>query len=262
LVNQTNSVEAYFDLGGGVLANAGTFPSSLQQFCFTKQPPVILSHWDFDHWSSANRDTSSLNSTWIAPRQSVGPSHAALMASIMKTGRLLLLPAGFPAAWRGQLFLERCTGSGRNHSGIALTLSEMPAGGGEKMLFPGDARYSCLPSYSSQQSYLSAVVPHHGADMRNRTVPYCPKQSQSRLVYSFGAGNTFSHPRMITRQDHDAAGWRDPLVTPGAPSYEVRETAYRIPSPRGHVLLGWNTHLTPPPLPCGAAFCQLQARQL
>jgi len=130
------------------------------------------------------------------------------------------------------------------------------------MLFPGDARYSCLPSYSSQQSYLSAVVPHHGADMRNRTVPYCPKQSQSRLVYSFGAGNTFSHPRMITRQDHDAAGWRDPLVTPGAPSYEVRETAYRIPSPRGHVLLGWNTHLTPPPLPCGAAFCQLQARQL
>jgi hypothetical protein len=42
------SVKAYFDLGGGVNGNAMTFPSALTHFCFTAQPPIILSHWDFD----------------------------------------------------------------------------------------------------------------------------------------------------------------------------------------------------------------------
>lgn len=44
LCNGGGLVEAYFDLGGGVLANAATFPSSLAGFCFTQKPPIILSH--------------------------------------------------------------------------------------------------------------------------------------------------------------------------------------------------------------------------
>jgi hypothetical protein len=256
------TVETYFDFGGGILANAGTFPSALTSFCFTSQPPIILSHWDFDHWSSANRDARSLAMTWIAPRQPVGPSHVALMTSITSAGKLLLLPRGFPAKWRGPIYLELCTGSGRNHSGIALTLSEKSNGAGELMLFPGDARYPCLGSFPPKQNYLSAVAPHHGADMRNRTVPTCPKRAPSRLVYSFGAGNTFSHPRLNTRQNHDGSGWRDPHITLGASSYEVRETAHRLSGSLGHVLLGWNTHAAAPPLPCSGLNCQLKAHQL
>jgi hypothetical protein len=263
LCNSGGSVEAYFDLGGGVLANAGTFSPALTSFCFTSPPPIVLSHWDFDHWSSVNRDTRALTMKWIAPRQRVGPSHLALMTSIMSSGRLLLVPPGSPAKWRGQLFLELCTGRGRNHSGIALTLSEKPNGVGERMLFPGDARYPCLPSFPPTQPYLSVVAPHHGADMRNRTVPSCPRLPPSRLVYSYGPGNTFSHPRRITRKDHGAAGWHDPSIT-SATTYEVRETANRTTHPLGHVLLGWKTRGTPPPLPCAGAKtpCQLQAQQL
>jgi hypothetical protein len=262
LCNGRGSVEAYFDLGGGVLANAATFPSTLKNFCFTRNPPIILSHWDFDHWSSANRDTNALARTWLAPRQSVGPTHVALMTSIMSSGKLLLAPPGLATKWRGQLQLEFCNGSGRNHSGIALTLSEKPNGVGEQMLFPGDARYPCLPSLSSKQNYLSAVAPHHGADMKNRTVTTCLGLNPSRLVYSFGAGNTFSHPRYVTRVDHNGAGWHDPVIAAGAAHYEVRETANRGSSSLGHVLLGWKRHGTAPTLPCFGLQCQLKVQQL
>jgi hypothetical protein len=262
--NSGKSVEAYVDLGGGVTRNAFTFPSTLKNFCFTNKPPVILTHWDFDHWSSAHRDANSLNSTWIAPRQPVGPTHKALMASIMKSGTLHLLARTFPSGWRNQLYLEHCTGKGRNHSGLALTLSEKPNGAGEHMLFPGDARYDYIPSFASAKQYLSAVAPHHGADMKKRIAPTCPSLPASRLVYSFGNGNSFHHPRLVTRTDHDKQGWRDPNVILGATAYEVRETANRLRWPLGHVLLGWKTYGTPPLLPCGSATlsCQLQAQQL
>lgn len=263
LCNGNGSVVTYFDLGGGVLANAGTFPSSLTNFCFTQQSPIILSHWDFDHWSSASRDANSLRRTWFAPKQTVGPTHVALMTSIMTSGKLLLVPPGFTAKWRGQVYLERCTGKDRNHSGVALTLSEQANGGGKQMLFPGDARYTYIPSFPNPTTshYLSVVVPHHGGDMRSRTMSLCPSLTASRLVYSYGTGNTFSHPRHITRMDHQTAGWHDPYIF-ASPPHEVRETTSRGTGAFGHVLLGWKSHPKLPPLQCSGTSCQLQAQQL
>ena len=46
----------YFDFGGSALGNWRSFPEPLNQFCMTANPPVVLSHWDWDHWSSALRD--------------------------------------------------------------------------------------------------------------------------------------------------------------------------------------------------------------
>jgi hypothetical protein len=257
-------VKAYFDLGGGVLANVRTFPTALTRFCFTQQPPIILSHWDFDHWSSANRDRQSHSMTWIAPRQSVGPTHVALMTMIVQAGRLLLVPPGSPPRRYGQVYLELCTGRSRNGSGFALTLSEQANGAGQQMLFPGDARYTFIPSFPNPPTnrYLSVVVPHHGGDMTSNIVPICPQGAASRLVYSHGRGNTFRHPRPVTRIDHAASGWRDPLITPGTPVHEIRETVNRGTSGLGHVLLGWQTHAITPPLPCGGGYCRLQAQQL
>lgn len=45
-------VACYFDFGGGVAGNTKTFPKNLVRFCQCNTPPIILSHWDHDHWSS------------------------------------------------------------------------------------------------------------------------------------------------------------------------------------------------------------------
>jgi hypothetical protein len=60
----------YFDLGGAVNGNLGTFPPELRRFCFSTHPPVVLSHWDWDHWSSASRGGRDVESTGV-PRANV-----------------------------------------------------------------------------------------------------------------------------------------------------------------------------------------------
>ncbi len=268
-------VACYCDLGGGVMGNRKTFPAALSAFCFERQPAVILTHWDFDHWSSANLTggQASWSSTWIAPRQRpLGVSHHTLMRQIRRHGKLLLIPASFTSGWRGRFHLERCTGRGRNHSGLAVTLSERSNGSGQTMLFPGDACYDHIPSFKGS-AYLSVVAPHHGGDMKSSTTPPAPPSSSSRLVYSFGIGNTFSHPRNITRSNHHHAGWRDPKAkgvrVRGA--HEVRDTEDRTSVGLGHVLLDWSMAATLPSTCCrnlkcacrvAGNSCDLQAQQL
>ena len=96
----------YFDFGGGVLANRRTFPAGLTQFCFSYEPPIVLSHWDWDHWSSANRDTRAYARTWILPRQGVkglGAVHRTFLARLLQHGTVLVWPVGSAVASRRRL---------------------------------------------------------------------------------------------------------------------------------------------------------------
>jgi hypothetical protein len=244
------------------MGNRKTFPSALGQFCFELQPPIILTHWDFDHWSSANLSggKASWHSTWIAPRQHpVGPTHHTLMRQIRKFGTLLLVPKARKvsiSAWRGRFLLERCTGSGRNHSGFAVTLSQKSLGKGRKILFPGDASYNYIQSFSGS-SYVSVIAPHHGADMKNRMTPPAPPDTASRLVYSYGNNNTFKHPRKVTRKIHHIAGWLDLKATKGIKGpHKARNTADRNASGLGHVVLNWSKRSTLSSLCCQSSVCR------
>ena len=253
-------VRCYVDLGGGSGPNNHTFPTALKSFCFTVSPPIILTHWDEDHWSSGVRDRRALARHWIAPRQHLGVKQVAFIAAIITAGgRVIFVDAGMPAIQIGQLYLELCTGRGRNHSGISVTLCEAVDIAPRRMLFPGDADYRYIPSVRNQD-YLSVVVPHHGSALKPKSVPpLSPQQPESRLVYSYGPNNTYHHPTDGTRKAHHNAGWRDFEVQP--PGVEVRETADRGSSGLGHVLLGWKVHVLPPPLPCGSQ-CHLRAQQI
>jgi hypothetical protein len=203
-----------------------------------------------------------LCSEWIVPRQILTPTHVALLADIAKAGgSVMFLPSNFSGRWFGQIHLELCTGSGRNHSGIALTLSEQPNGAGQKILMPGDADYRYIPSFTGGTQYLSVVVPHHGAKGKGGTPPTCPGAAASRLVYSYGLGNSYRHPHRDTRHTHDAKGWNNPTLGKPLPC-KVRETANRSAKGLGHVLLGWNAPFNPPPLLFISIRCQLETRQL
>lgn len=259
----------YADIGGGVTRNRHTFPAALTHFCTCTKAPIVLSHWDWDHWASAGRgqNKSLRTHTWIAPMQkAVGPSHLSFAQAIQSKGKLLLWARGTQSPiTSGSLTLERCTAAGRNHSGIALIV-DGPVGK-NPILFPGDARYGAIPS--GLGAYDSVVVPHHGADMNYRSTPASPGAGHSRAIYSYGPGNTFtggtgtvSHPAWITRTDHDSRGWSDSKVSAVLP-WQVRQTEDRSAlSNLGHVYGTWTSVSVTPLLACGGSpTCDLEPTQ-
>jgi hypothetical protein len=237
----------YVDLGGGVKGNRNTFPSALTAFCFTEKPTIVLSHWDSDHWSSANRDPRAYRRTWIVPRQapSLGPIHKTFLGRILQHGGTVLVwpRHGLASVRAGPCELLKCTGapSSRNDSGLALVLERAVDGMSGRMLFPGDASYDRIPISGD---FTHVVVPHHGAKTHAASAPGPDGLPFGRLVYSFGAGNSYEHPVAATRQLHKA--WP-----------EVRATALRHPSGLGHVHVYWDSSAPAAHPPCGGKHCTL-----
>jgi hypothetical protein len=206
----------FFDLGAGAWGNKKTRPNPLR-FCWRKKAPVILSHWDTDHWAGELSDPLAAQTTWLAPRQSkLGPSHNAFAGRILASGGTLLIwgaPAGTVRTHTlapGQtLTLARCTGSSRNGSGIAGLVEASNLG--QAWLLTGDAGYHELGLTLPTQ--LSTVVaPHHGADMGSRSVAPTRPYGYTRLIYSFGPGNTHgrtrvTHPTSVAVTHHHGRGW-------------------------------------------------------
>jgi hypothetical protein len=256
-------VEAYFDFGGGVTSHRGTFPPSLQHFCFcTQTPPIVLSHWDHDHWSSEGRDTRSHATTWIVPRQSWRRSkrsqhHNALIASIRRHGTLHIWPSSLSSVTIGQCRIIKCTGTTKNTSGLAMEVHPPAGVPGFPMLLPADAGYDDIPACHAA-SYDAIACPHHGGRSTYSVVPARPPGAYPRLAYSYGLGNSHKHPLPNTQQDHHRAGWLDPRQGATHPG-EVRNTVDRLPSGLGHIGFDWGRG-SMPPVPCGTS-CELDVQQ-
>jgi hypothetical protein len=248
LCDAQGAVRAYFDFGGGVTVNAKTYPANLNHFCFLHHPPIILSHWDADHWAAAGVDQRALSADWLAPDQThlLSPAAAAQIAAIFQNkGTLLYYTSSIKPAWYGQVHLELGQGSRNslNDTGIALTLSKKKGGGGLQLLMPGDAEYRFVHSFTGGPQYHSVVAPHHGGVLSNPTVPVCGTASSNcRMAYSCGPGNTHGHPLANTITWHQHASWHHQMTgCPVQPSglYEAVLTSDRNSSGLGHILMGW-----------------------
>lgn len=197
----------FFDFGGAIGPNLATDPRTFMPG-LSSRPPVILSHWDMDHWASATRVAGARDSMWIVPRQRIGPTHAKLAADLHSRKHLLIWPSGTSLRLPfGRLV--GCTGSNRNNSGLALLYS--PARRAARALLPGDAHYECIPKLA-RKALTHLVATHHGGRYRGPA----PRASgrESLIAYSFGAPNTYGHPCGSSRLRHQAAGWRAVLETP------------------------------------------------
>jgi hypothetical protein len=251
LLDEDGVVIAYLDFGGGVQKNAHTFPGALGQFCFSNDPPIILSHWDWDHWSSALRDTRALSATWIVPRQRIGLVHWTFVQTLRATGgNLLIWPSRLSVIGNHEFEIRKCTGKGRNHSGLAVVIRDCESV--DQILFPGDARYSAIPGVLDS-TFSAIVVPHHGGWMSSKRVPSRSGSPDNRLVYSFGPGNTYNHALPATETNHRSAGW--------APVLERRTSGLR-PN-LGHIGLPLSGVPPSHSLPCGGGSggCDLQIVQ-
>ncbi|MGJ5176534.1 hypothetical protein ACQR16_30955 [Bradyrhizobium oligotrophicum] len=113
LAEANQDIGMYFDLGGGVYRNAATRPTNLQ-FCWRKNAPIVLSHWDADHWSGHTSDPKALARTWIAPKQNMTTKHIQFANKLLRAGGTLHiwgnLPANISISLPGnqELDLRRC----------------------------------------------------------------------------------------------------------------------------------------------------------
>jgi hypothetical protein len=225
----------YFDLGAGVYRNQHTTPSPLV-FCFTLSPPIILSHWDADHWAGAYASSMggtypALARTWFAPLQSPGPVHIAFAHDVLANGGTIYTYSPAPTTVGAvslsptrQLRFTIGTGSDRNNTGIVLVIEDTGLSPPRSWLLTGDCDYAFFVQHLAPLPPVALVVPHHGASLSPLSPAPAPVSPSAyrRIIYSFGAGNlhgktNVQHPTPAGVQLHVNVGWQHGAWNPGAP---------------------------------------------
>ncbi len=239
--DDSNMPLLYFDLGGGCLRNASTYlKPKWKDFCWTRQPPVILSHWDYDHYFSGtflNHWTPLTNnpwkSQWIVPDQRIGATAKRMLANIVNGGGSVLVWSKPPwIVQKGPVVVNLPTPKAlnKNDSGIVLRLEiGMPHGAKWPVLLPGDIDYQNISSTLTQD--LEAIVAtHHGSKHYSGQPP--ASNGSGEIAYSFGTGNSFGHPANVAVNEHAAQGWNNRFNTPnGNIMLAPGPVPHRIPCP-------------------------------
>lgn len=197
----SSPILGYFDVGGPIFFHHKTFPSVFRE---QKMVPtsgfVVLSHWDFDHYSLAVSKLPKLQTlVWFAPDQPVGPNAARLQ--VLLGTNLTLLSAPFFGVRRGiELWKGTGPSSNRNDSGYAMRITR--AGG--SVLLSGDLSYSMLPAGVGNQ-FSAIVVSHHGGAFTGP--PPTPLAKGAIAAVSYGIPNRYHHPNALAIRLYQSAGW-------------------------------------------------------
>ncbi len=243
----------YFDLGGSAIGNWRSFPEPLLRFCTTDDPPVVLSHWDWDHWSSALRDDRLLHQRWILPIQDragdLGAVHARFLAMLKtRSAGICWWGCAIPPITSPHIgmtvFRARGPQTNRNESGLALSIARNH----HTVLLPGDASLASVGAGATSIDHF--MVPHHGGRTELDAIPTPNNRSRSHLVYSYGVGNIYQHPLPKTVRALRRS-WK-----------KNAHTALRDGSGLGHlgIDLTGTSRLSAQP-GCGAGMCQLGIRR-
>jgi hypothetical protein len=253
LLNRNGVLIAYVDFGGGVLSDAGTWPTAMTGFCLSRSQPIILSHWHYDHFSSANRYPAARRMNWIAPNQTLGPGpQATFAAHLLSLGTLRIYPSRHPRLTVGRITVESCTGTNQNESGIAVIV-DGPASY-DPVVLPGDAGYACVPTLTTVTPH-SIVVPHHGGRARG-PASLDPGHATSRVIISCGPHNSYGHPLPVSLAKLSKSGIALRHRTPTCPevgriSSEYRSSERAPTDPRDQ----------PSRVPCSGCRCSLSLAQ-
>lgn len=241
IVDQYEHPRVFFDLGWAPNFHATSRPPC-QPRLFDCDPitvaPVVLSHWDMDHWSYAiarsDFDPASLTTRhqwnpqalqrfWIArapeiDKHAIGPlarsffdalSNVRLMPGV---GAMLLWPDGCDRITFAHGWLEACGRTpgavqDRNNTGIALFVQ--PHLRGPAILLTGDADFVSIPGLAKKTTPRLAgmVAPHHGSDVTTTAIPAPRADSPAKMVISVGRDNTYGHAKQVALDAYKAAGW-------------------------------------------------------
>lgn len=204
----------YFDLGAGVGPHAKTTPANLR-LCFSNQQPIVLSHWDMDHWIMGLRDPRAQKSVWIAPKQkSKGLTTFNFQNALALNGKLLLCSKGMPAIITHHGTLRKLSARDWNDSGLVLEArTTSPVGGAYQTLLPGDAQYLTM-AFPPCHTFDAIIAPHHGGSLKKGTQVPWPSNRLAKNVVAYSCGKTnWGHPVTKTKTAHSQVGWNRALET-------------------------------------------------
>lgn len=242
VVDEYEHPRNFFDLGWAPNFHAKTRPAVRPGFIvhdlpFT--PPVILSHWDMDHWSyaiaSSRYNQSNLTTKhewnpdairrfWIAraPQilaHEIGPLHQAFLRALVQTSILpglsafLLWPEkkkriSFGAGWVEACSPRQGSRGDRNNTGLVMFVRPNSAAGA--IVLTGDADFGSISSLRNKRkpALAGVVAPHHGARISIPDVPKPKIGSPRWMVVSVGSGNSYGHPKESAISAYKKAGWR------------------------------------------------------
>lgn len=253
----------YFDVGAPLIQYNWTRPLNFPRFFDCDRihgtsnagepprgfsSPVILSHWDYDHWSGVISnvqivkdpttqqkvakfvlDPKAYQRYWIAPDQghlNLGVTHQELIRRLCSAKgyngrpRLQYWPQNTPNINFGVGTLYLNNGTSRNDSGLFLCLRGNVEGNeNATILLPGDARYTRVSAICAPITLAGLVVSHHGGDAGKPIGPnFIPTHTQN-IVCSVGCANPvtgkkpYKHPNTTVIADHVVAGWNNPAYT-------------------------------------------------
>lgn len=222
VLNQNDEVFCYIDYGGynyhpdkgvrGKNPSASRMPATLNG----SPVSVILTHWDQDHWYSAEKKNSEAQDCyWIVPRQYVSPSASRLAAKLTNAERwpevigdqaigVSVGSAHTISIRKVEAFDPLDISADRNTTGLAVSIVEQKDDGSEEvMLFPGDCPFDRIPNWESHLPLIGLVAYHHGSDtdwVAGATdTAIANWTAASALTYSVGfnsAGrNSYGHPK-------------------------------------------------------------------
>ncbi|MBI6620639.1 hypothetical protein YA0783_20255 [Pseudomonas corrugata] len=241
IVDQYEHPRVFFDLGWAPNFHSFTRPPSQPDFfaCDRRTvAPVVLSHWDMDHWSYAIKrsafnptnlttkhewNAQALQRFWIgrAPQTKAHQIGPLAMSFYRELTKVHLFP-GIPAMllWPNNCrridfsegWLEACDPPShlpqdRNNTGIAMFVQ--PNRKGPAILMTGDADFPSIPSLQTNKRLKLAgmIAPHHGSRITVADVPKPLKRGPKKLVLSVGNGNVYGHPKQESIDAYQAKGW-------------------------------------------------------
>jgi competence protein ComEC len=183
--DQRNSY-LFFDVGRPLWFHKKSLPSSIRYCPPHDDAAVILSHWDYDHYSGVYNATEFRKLLWIAPADKLGPTSYNLAKSL---GSSLIALAHGVHLRIGRMRLGWATGptGDRNNRGIVGLMRV----DGRRVLLTGDASYQFI-SKSWKANVTGVQVPHHGSAHSAAPVP--KPNSPAVAVICTGIPNRYRHP--------------------------------------------------------------------
>ncbi|MEN8516901.1 hypothetical protein [Burkholderia sp. RS02] len=234
----------FFDLGWPIQTNIAGAPNPPPQLFDVQSDagiaPVVLSHWDWDHWAYALESwrydrargapfatwkSAALHRPWLVPApekaMKLGPSHYLLILKLYhqrwEGRRALHFWSRRKSMWEtGNLTLLKCSTkkrdvSYRNNSGLAMVVRIDDGWKRGLVLLPGDCEFDSIQfdrvsSWDSRR-IVAMVASHHGGKLNVFAIPETTV-SDARLVISSGK-NRYGHPNSRMLDNYRLQGWHD-----------------------------------------------------